>query len=122
MDQGVRPAIEGSGKETRTKEERAKECDAIVAKQLDPSLEPPEDPRHVQLRAEMAATSAMLDAYERDMASDPKRAAFREEVRHLMYRGADENPTEDLGLAPYRLGANVPELAMEACGVPPLPE
>ena len=56
---------------------------------------------------------------------DPKRAAFRDGVRHLLYRGGDAVPAEDVGLklAPYRLGPGVPELALSVDGkVDPLPE
>ena len=44
-------------------------------------------------------------AYMRDVAADPKRAAFRDEILRLLNRGDEP---KDFGLAPYRLGATVP--------------
>ena len=76
-------------------------------------------------RRQLAETRRLVRSYERDVADDPKRAAFRDGVRHLLYRGGDAVPAEDVGLklAPYRLGPGVPELALSVDGkVDPLPE
>ena len=57
-----------------------------------------------------------------DARAAPRR---RDGVRHLLYRGGDAVPAEDVGLklAPYRLGPGVPELALSVDGkVDPLPE
>ena len=53
----------------------------------------------------MAETRENVAAYMADVAADPRRAAFRDEVLRMLHRGEE---LRDFGLAPYRLGATIP--------------
>ncbi|CAH0364386.1 unnamed protein product [Pelagomonas calceolata] len=55
--------------------------------------------------ATMDETRENVASYMADVAADPKRAAFRDEVLRMLHRGEE---LRDFGLAPYRLGATVP--------------
>jgi len=55
--------------------------------------------------ATMDETRENVAAYMADVAADPKRAAFRDEILGMLHRGEE---LRDFGLAPYRLGATVP--------------
>lgn len=79
-------------------EHRAEEGDAWTVRRRVPS----------PLDAAVATRDETRDnvaAYMRDVAADPKRAAFRDEILRLLNRGDEP---KDFGLAPYRLGATVP--------------
>jgi hypothetical protein len=120
-------ALEDSRQRAEARAAAAKEAErAAEGRRLAGAAdEEPEDPRHAAIRRQLAETRRLVRSYERDVADDPKRAAFRDGVRHLLYRGGDAVPAEDVGLklAPYRLGPGVPELALSVDGkVDPLPE
>ena len=55
--------------------------------------------------ATMAETRENVASYMADVAADPKRAAFRDEILGMLHRGEE---LRDFGLAPYRLGATIP--------------
>ena len=55
--------------------------------------------------ATMDETRENVASYMADVAADPKRAAFRDEILGMLHRGEE---LRDFGLAPYRLGATVP--------------
>jgi len=79
-------------------ERRAEEGDAWTVRRRVPS----------PLDAAVATRDETRDnvaAYMRDVAADPKRAAFRDEILRLLHRGDEP---KDFGLAPYRLGATAP--------------
>jgi len=55
--------------------------------------------------ATMDETRENVASYMADVAADPKRAAFRDEVLRMLHRGEE---LRDFGLSPYRLGAIAP--------------
>ena len=55
--------------------------------------------------ATMDETRENVASYMADVAADPKRAAFRDEILGMLHRGEE---LRDFGLAPYRLGATIP--------------
>ena len=55
--------------------------------------------------ATMDETRENVASYMADVAADPNRAAFRDEVLRMLHRGEE---LRDFGLSPYRLGAIAP--------------
>ena len=80
---------------------RAEERDASRALSITRNSSSPLD----EAVATMDETRENVASYMADVAADPKRAAFRDEVLRMLHRGEE---LRDFGLAPYRLGATVP--------------